>query len=164
MTKLFSLAPVVGAAPKVLILGSMPGSKSLELQEYYGFKRNQFWQLMAEIFEFDRAASYAARISALLENNVALWDLVSACERVGSLDKDIKHMETNDIPAFIAAHPTITTVILNGGKARDIYKKHFMSELRDIEVLSLYSTSPASTIAYSKKLLQWSIIKKCVER
>ena len=43
-------APLENAGCTILILGSMPGERSLELQQYYGHKNNRFWRLMAEIF------------------------------------------------------------------------------------------------------------------
>lgn len=39
-------APVENAGCTILILGSMPGERSLELQQYYGHKNNRFWRLM----------------------------------------------------------------------------------------------------------------------
>ena len=41
-------APVENAGCTILILGSMPGERSLELQQYYGHKNNRFWRLMLD--------------------------------------------------------------------------------------------------------------------
>lgn len=163
MREIISFEPIIGEEPKVLILGSMPSVKSLEVQEYYGFGHNQFWKIMGELFGFDKDSSYEKRKNELIKNRIALWDVIHSCRREGSLDKDIKDIEVNDIVGLVRENPSITTVILNGGKARDIYKKHFKNDLEDIESIALYSTSPANAIKYERKLEQWSIIKKIVE-
>ena len=42
MMTIASFAPIVDATTEILILGSIPGIKSLEKVEYYGNKQNQF--------------------------------------------------------------------------------------------------------------------------
>jgi len=162
MEKITSFDPVIGDEARILILGTMPGVKSLESKEYYGYRQNQFWKIMANLFFFNLDLNYEDRISKLIENKVALWNVIHTCLREGSLDKNIQDIEVNDICGFINENPSITTIILNGGKARDIYKKHFKDQLEGIEVIALYSTSPANAIKYEKKLEQWSIIKKII--
>lgn len=163
METITSFDPVVGKNPKVLILGTMPGVKSLEISEYYGFSRNQFWKLMSDIFQFNKDLGYKERKSKLMDNKVALWDVIHTCKREGSLDKNIEVIEVNDIVGFIKENPSLTTIILNGGKASDIYKKHFKDQLVGIKAITLYSTSPANAIKYEKKLELWSVIKEIIE-
>ena len=65
-------APVENAGCTILILGSMPGERSLELQQYYGHKNNRFWRLMAEIFNNgEMIDDYEKRKALLLRSNVA---------------------------------------------------------------------------------------------
>ena len=60
---LTGLAPVVGEAPLILILGSMPGAASLAAAQYYAHPANRFWPLMALLlyvgYEAGRLASLA---------------------------------------------------------------------------------------------------------
>ena len=75
-------APVENAGCTILILGSMPGERSLELQQYYGHKNNRFWRLMAEIFNNGKMLDdYEERKALLLRSNIALWDVLAFCRR-----------------------------------------------------------------------------------
>ena len=104
-------APVENAGCTILILGSMPGERSLELQQYYGHKNNRFWRLMAEIFNNgEMLDDYEERKALLLRNNVALWDVLAFCRREGSLDSAIRDEEYNDLAGFIASHPKIKRI------------------------------------------------------
>jgi len=160
MSRVKAFDPIVGENPLILILGTMPSVKSLENEEYYGHGRNQFWRIMGDLLGFDSDDNYQLRKLRLIEKGIALWDVISSCERKGSLDKDIKNAEYNDIVGFIEAHSTIKTVVLNGGKARNIYVKQFKPFLPDIDVFAFYSTSPANAISYERKLKQWRQFKE----
>lgn len=159
MERIEAFEPILGNNPVILILGTMPSVKSLENSEYYGHGRNQFWRIMGDLFGFSRNEDYDFRKRRITENGIALWDVIASCERKGSLDKDIKNASYNDIAAFVKNHPTIRIVVLNGGKARDIYRKHFEEFLPEIESHAFYSTSPANAISYEKKYEQWSKLK-----
>jgi len=160
MKRIQSFEPIVGDEPIILILGSMPSVVSLDRQEYYGHKRNQFWRIMGELFDFSRDDDYEVRKQSLMSHGIAVWDVFSACERDGSLDQAIKKPEYNDIVGFIKEHPSIRAVLLNGKKATDSYRKYFQADLAHIKNYSLGSTSPAYTLAYEEKLNQWKIIEE----
>ena len=44
-----SFEPIVDSNTQVLILGSLPGKKSLELSQYYGHPRNRIWKILSHI-------------------------------------------------------------------------------------------------------------------
>jgi TDG/mug DNA glycosylase family protein len=163
MERIDSFEPIIGENPKVLILGTMPSVKSLAVQEYYGFGRNQFWRIMGDLFGFDRKDPYEFRKACVIKHGIAIWDVMQSCERKGSLDKDIKNAVYNDITGLIQTYPTIKMVLANGSKARDAYRKHFQSQLPQIDMLAFYSTSPANAIAYEKKMAEWRQILTYIE-
>ncbi|KAF1043123.1 MAG: hypothetical protein GAK38_04077 [Xylophilus sp.] len=47
--RLTGLAPVVSPATRLLVLGSFPGVRSLELQQYYGHPQNHFWRILGAL-------------------------------------------------------------------------------------------------------------------
>ncbi|MBO9356093.1 DNA-deoxyinosine glycosylase [Bordetella petrii] len=154
-------APLVGAAPRVLVLGSMPGVASLRQQQYYAHPRNAFWPIAATVFDFDAEAAYARRVAALAAAGVALWDVLQACARPGSLDADIDEAtaEPNDFDAFFRAHPGIVRVCFNGGKAAALYRRRVLPRLAHahaVQYLDLPSTSPAhAAMSRQDKLAAW---------
>lgn len=155
---LIGFAPVADMYCKILILGSMPSVKSLEQQQYYGHPRNAFWKIMAQISEVPFEANYVDRCIGLKDKGIALWDVIGACIRPGSLDANIQSdsIEPNDILAFIHQHKDLKCIALNGGAAFKLFKKHFLSNLPEqIDVLQLPSTSPAYTMPIAEKSKIW---------
>ena len=69
-----SFKPSININSKVLILGSMPGIKSLEEQEYYAHPQNRFWKVMAHICNVQNLQylDYPQKLEILLDNNIAL--------------------------------------------------------------------------------------------
>jgi len=156
-----SLAPVAHANAKVLILGSMPGAESLAQQQYYAHPRNAFWPIMASLYGFAADLPYALRLQQLTAHGVALWDVLAYCEREGSLDSAIRNEQPNDFHRFFAAHPHISLVALNGGKAAQSFQKHVMPHLTlpVPRLMALPSTSPAyAAMPFSQKLQLWQQI------
>ncbi|MDD3119431.1 MAG: DNA-deoxyinosine glycosylase, partial [Victivallales bacterium] len=125
MMRKTAFPPVAGVAAGVLILGSMPGEESLRRHEYYGHPRNAFWPIMGELLGFDPALPYSERLQRLVGSKVALWDVLAACRRDGSLDADIRGPEPNDITAFVREHSRLNAVYCNGQTAGRLLKKFF---------------------------------------
>ena len=147
----------------MLILGSLPGRKSLEMQQYYAHPRNAFWKLMAALFEWDPASGYAQRVRLLQENRIALWDVCAAAERPGSLDSAIVSATANDFAKFFRSHPGIDRVFFNGRKSEEIFRRRVLpaiaADFPDIGYAVLPSTSPAhASLSFEKKLARWRVI------
>ena len=131
----------------MLILGSMPGVRSLELKQYYGHPQNRFWPLMAALLDYESAPeAYEEKLRMLTDHGIALWDVLGVCRRQGSLDSAITAEEVNPFPAFFARYPGIRKVCFNGGKARQAYRKHCgrLDLPASLAYAALPSTSPAN--------------------
>jgi len=164
-----SFPPVSTPRARVLILGSMPGKRSLQAGEYYALPSNSFWRIMGEFFGASRDRSYACRLRRLKRNDIALWDVLKSCERPGSLDSAIIDTTAipNEFPAFFRSHPAIKRVFFNGAKAAQVYERRVLDSVRaefpDIRYERLPSTSPAhAAMSYERKLERWSAIKKAL--
>lgn len=141
-----SFAPLARTDARVLILGSMPGAASLAAGRYYAHPRNAFWPLLGALCGFPADAPYEQRVAALLAQRIAVWDVLQACEREGSLDSAIRvaSQRVNAFAPFFAAHPAITTVLCNGGTAHRLFTRHVLPRLeRALHVVAVPSTSPA---------------------
>ncbi|MBB4801840.1 hypoxanthine-DNA glycosylase [Flavobacterium nitrogenifigens] len=157
--KSFSFAPISSPNSKILILGTMPGTKSLELNQYYGHNQNNFWKFMFKILQKEFSENYEERKNLLIKNNIALWDVLQFCDRVGSLDSAIKNEIANDFENFLELHPQITAIFFNGQKAASFFKKYVHLN-KDYQTFTLPSTSPANASKpFQSKLDQWKLIE-----
>lgn len=153
-----------GETPYVLILGTLPGEKSLAAQAYYQDKsHNAFYKIMESLFERQSGLSDK---DFIINNHIALWDCMKMADRKGSLDANIKDYVANDVEKFLFLHPTITTIVLNGtGDTTKTFEKNFsLGELKHrYRILSLPSTSNSNSISFDEKLKNWRIIKEIIE-
>ena len=154
-------APVVDDRTRLLILGSLPGEKSLALQEYYGNRQNQFWRLVSEVIEVDLVPlDYAARLQTLRNHGIGLWDVVAEAHRPGSLDSRIRDREDNDLLALLGRLPNLKTLAFNGGTAAKLGTKVLGEQAASYRIVALPSSSPAYTVAYAAKLKLWSLLRQ----
>ncbi len=91
----------------VLILGTMPGDKSLELNEYYGHSRNKFWKIISTITNNDLPITYVDKKALLIKTKIGIWDVAHKAMRKGSLDNSIQDEEPNDLNNFIYRHKNL---------------------------------------------------------
>ncbi len=153
--KLYCFAPVINKDTKVLVIGTMPGTASLQAVEYYAFERNAFWPIIFKI-SGKTAETYSEKIKLLQKLQIGLWDNLKVCEREGSLDSDIKQAEPNDFENLLTQYPTIERLIFNGQKSFAYFKKYHQSLLEQYDYAVLPSTSPANAkLSFEKKYQVW---------
>lgn len=158
MNRISSFPPIVSNDSKILILGSVPGVKSLEMQEYYAHPQNKFWKILFEIFQEDFTTNYSNKINFLKRNHIAVWDVIDSCERKGSLDTEIRNENHHNILKLLEDYPNIKVIFCNGQKSFKTLGKILPQDFQ-IPIFVLPSTSPAYTIPYEKKREDWSILK-----
>lgn len=164
--KVSSFPPQVGAGCKLLVLGTVPSLRSLEMHQPYAHPHNLFWPFMGLLYGAGPELPYAERIVRLHAAGVGIWDVLKDCHRPGSLDSSILVASevANDIPGLLEEHPTIRAIALNGAKAQQVFARRILPAIaplrRDaLEILALPSTSPANaSIPRSVKLDRWRVL------
>jgi hypoxanthine-DNA glycosylase len=152
--------PVVGVAPRVLVLGSLPGQASLAARAYYAQPQNAFWPIMGVLCAAGPELDYGARLAALTRAGIALWDVLAEAERPGSLDADIVAVtqRTNDVAGLVGNEPSIELICFNGKKAAAIFAREIEADLprRNVTSVTLPSTSAAfASMRREQKLARW---------
>lgn len=154
-----SFGAVVAHDTRVLLLGSLPGEKSLERRQYYAHPRNQFWRLAGAVIDVDLAAlAYPARLAVLLERRVGLWDVVASARRRGSGDGAIRDAAPNALAELVATLPALRAIGFNGGKSAAIGRPQ-LDRCAPIALLSLPSSSPAHTLGFEQKRAAWLALR-----
>jgi hypoxanthine-DNA glycosylase len=152
-----SLPPVARADARLLVLGSLPGERSLAEQRYYAHPQNQFWRLMSPVAGRDLAAlAYPDRLAALLDARVALWDVVATARRAGSGDAAIRGETANDLAGLVATLPDLRAVAFNGGAARRIGAPSL--DHSGLALVALPSSSPLHAVGLAAKQPPWAAL------
>lgn len=136
------LAPWISKNSKILVLGTLPGDKSIKAQAYYQNPTNQFWTIMHSIF-----GSGSNDFGFLDANGIALWDCLKHANRPGSLDSNIRQAKPNDLAGLLEKYPNVKKIILNGKSIMDIFERYFPQLIAPYNVVALESTSSANTHA-----------------
>ena len=145
--------PVIDTGIETLILGSFPSTASLGKGQYYGHPQNQFWRLLGGVIAAPlHDMTYEARLKALLENRIGLWDVIGACERAGSLDSNIRDAQHNEFGRVTGIAKKLRRVCFNGKTASKL-EAWFADQGYETRVLP--SSSPANTMKFEAKLAAW---------
>jgi TDG/mug DNA glycosylase family protein len=142
MTKKFGLKPVLDKNTKILILGSLPSDISIEKQEYYANKINDFWRILSSVFDIDLInLNYVDKIIFLKLNSIGLWDIFETSIREGSMDKDMKENILNNFNNILDICPKLEKIIFNGALS---FKSSNKLEFLNVELIHLPSSSGAN--------------------
>jgi hypoxanthine-DNA glycosylase len=160
MMRKSSFPPVVARDTRVLVLGSLPGEKSLALQRYYAHPQNRFWHLIGKTIGTElEPLDYADRLQALLGAKVGLWDTVASARRSGSLDAAIREAEHNPLAELAASLPELRAVAFNGKTSARIGMPQLAHA--DVALIPLPSSSPAhASMLLAEKEKLWGQLRE----
>ena len=152
------IPPVSDKNSKILILGSFPSVKSRESQFFYHHPQNRFWKVLSSVLDKDTPITIDEKKDFLLDNNIALWDVIASCDIEGSSDSSIKNVVANDLNKIIDTCD-IKQIFCNGGKSFELYKK-YCEKNTNLKAIKLPSTSPANARFSLEKLVEdWKVIQ-----
>jgi len=151
--------PVYDSQSKILILGTMASPKSREYGFFYGHPQNNFWRVLANIFDVKLFETIDEKKKFLLDHHIAVWDVLYSCEISGADDGSIKNPVVNDFTEMII-NSQINTIFTTGITATKLYNK-YCAEKTGIFPIYLPSTSPANRKYYNFETLlkEYNIIK-----
>ncbi|MEN6517361.1 MAG: DNA-deoxyinosine glycosylase [Methanospirillum sp.] len=160
---LAGFTPEAGPYPAVLVLGSFPSVIARRERAYYANPHNHFWPIVEALFGIPLTLSYRERVAALNERGIALWDTVDACRQEGSMDHTIRDPVLADVAGWLAAHPSVRLVAVNGRTAERFLKRALRGRAvaPSVRIAVLPSTSPANAgTRFQEKVCSWSVLRE----
>ncbi len=151
------LKPIYNEQSKVLILGSMPSIISRENNFYYAHKTNRFWKILSILFNTELKTN-TDKENFLLNNNIAIFDMIKECDINGSSDSSIKNIKINNLKPIIK-NSKIKYIFCTGKLSYNLYQKYY----KDLNLECFYLPSPSSanaTYSLEKLLTEYKIIKE----
>lgn len=149
--------PLYDEKSEILILGSFLSVKSREENFFYGHPQNRFWRVLSAVLGCQTPKTVDEKRELLLENKIALWDVIASCKITGSSDSSIKEVSANNI-SIILDSANIKAIYVNGKTAEKYYNKYIKIKTGR-EAVCLPSTSPANAAWNLERLIKvWGII------
>lgn len=152
MHVIHEIEPVWNTESRILFLGTMPSPASRLAGFYYMHPRNRFWPVMKKIFSVT-LPSVNERRTFLLQNNIALWDVLCRCDIDGAQDSSIKNAVPNNFTQILN-ESKISRIFCTGKTALSLYEK-LCAKNYSVPYEGLPSTSPANA--------SWTLEKLCEE-
>ncbi len=150
------LKPLIDGESKILILGTLPGEKSLEKKEYYSNPRSLFWNaVFARLRGVNlRSLSYKDKKVLLKKLHIAIWDVYKEVDRKkgSSGDKDIK-MDSgsfNDVPKLLKRYPSVKKIAFcgvsrNTKRHYDAFLKKFQNAIGGVNIKMVFLPNPSGS-------------------
>lgn len=151
------LGPIFNDQSHILILGTFPSAKSREARFFYGHPQNRFWKVLSALTKSPLPSSVEEKKALLLQNGIALWDVIKSCDIEGSSDLSIRNVVPHDI-TIVTSNAPIKHIYANGSKAYELFFR-FCENPSGLPVTKLPSTSPANASYSLERLIQaWQVI------
>ncbi|MDH5464843.1 MAG: DNA-deoxyinosine glycosylase, partial [Thiovulaceae bacterium] len=144
--------PLLTPFSQFLVLGTFPSIKSFENNFYYAHPRNQFWKILASIFDTKLETTEMKR-QFCETKKIALWDVFAQAQRSSnnSSDTNLKETRVNDISKLVQEYPHIKELFFTSKKAYNVFQKHFHDF--PLKQTLLPSPSPAyALLSFEKKV------------
>ncbi len=159
MTQIHPIPPLYDEHSTALVLGSFPSVQSRKGMFFYHHPQNRFWKVLAGVYGRAVPETIEEKRVLLLENHIALWDVIASCEIEGSSDASIRSVVPTDLTAILEAAP-IRRIFCNGAASHRLYVLHQQART-GLPAARLPSTSPANASWSLPRLIEaWSVLKE----
>jgi len=137
--------PFIPPKCKYLLLGSFTAASlgnDPNYDWYYGSKRNQFWELLRQVYS-DPLAYTTAKKALFTRLNLGIADIILSCERKlgNSLDANLTNIVINPQLESLLQTGSIRTVFFSSRFVENLFRKHF-KHLTAYQLVTLPSPSP----------------------
>lgn len=114
---------------EIVIMGTFPSEKSRNIC-YYNNPQNQFWKIIADIFNTPEIiiGNAAERYACLLKYHIGLWDVIKTCDIEVSCDNDIKNPQYNDFSKLKKICPNLKHLVFNSKNAKKLFARYLKQE------------------------------------
>ncbi len=146
------IPPLFSERSEILILGSFPSVMSRNEAFFYAHPQNRFWKTVAAVFAAPVPGNLEQKKELILQNRLALWDVIASCEITGSSDSSVRHVTPTDLSVIFASAP-IRRVFVNGKTAARVYRRYQLPRT-GMEAVCLPSTSPANAAWSQAQLVE----------
>lgn len=143
-----SLAPVIDAESRILLLGTMPSPKSRETGFYYGHPQNQFWNVLAAVFDTGTPQSIPEKLAFLHAHHIALWDVLHSCEIKGAEDSSIQNPVVHDIRSLLSKAPDPPDFHHREKGYRSVYEILFSRHAAGVHLSSLHKCGQSRPLSF----------------
>ena len=155
-----SIPPFINKDSNTLILGSLPSAASRKYGFFYAHPQNRFFKILAMVFKEEEPKTIDERKAFLTRNNIALYDVIFACDIYGSSDATIENVKPINLKDLLKQYPNIKKVFTTGKKAKELYDKYLLPQT-GLEAISLPSSSAANASMSLERLVEeYKIILK----
>ncbi|HBH11851.1 MAG TPA: DNA-deoxyinosine glycosylase, partial [Clostridiales bacterium] len=160
MPIIYGLAPVIKINTEILLVGTLPGTLSLQTRKYYADPRNNFWRILERIYKEDMPSDYPSRCTYLLNRKIGIWDVLKCAYREGATDKRISNAIINDYKAMVTHYPSLRKIVILGTTADKYYEKGIRQSKipQDLQHIIVQSSSPTpgkNVLLLDQKIIQW---------
>lgn len=143
----------------VLILGTLPGQRSLSLGKYYANPSNRFWELLFLACGEKVEQSESAKETLLSKYHIALWDVLESAVRDTSSDRNLMNENPNDLPRCLAEYSNIKLLIFHGNHTYKYFKRFFKNTA--IPYICVSSPSGQNRKSTEEKVKEWRAASSC---
>ena len=155
--QIHNIPPLYNEHSRNLILGSFPSVASRAEKFFYAHPQNRFWKVIAAVFSSPLPATVEEKTKLILNNRLALFDVIANCTISGSADASVKEVTPNDLTPILQT-ARIGRIFVNGKTAENYYLK-YLAEKTGMPCICLPSTSAANaSFSLEKLIAAWRII------